>query len=201
MLTQEKINSNFVLFTKKLEKYGCYSEDMFRDLGEEIKNCSFSLNEDSGAAYQGSMIDVVLNTLCKTAYHINECAFSEHPDLKVNTDMLMRVLLLQHIAKAQMFTATREQWKIKKGQFYDFNINLVSNLKLGERTLFLCQKYGITLIEEEYEALRIIDKLDDSKGDTFSSPLAMIVKTANMFTALELRRKALKNKKEETLEK
>jgi hypothetical protein len=199
MLTQEKINSNFVQYVKRLEKYDCYSESLMNDLGEDIKNCSFSMNDDSGSAYQGSMVDVVLNVLCKIAYNINEKAFENEPNLKVNMNMLMRVLLLQHIAKAQMFVPQRESWKLKKGILYDFNDNLKAILKLGERTIFLCQKYGIKLNEEEYEALRYIDKTDD-KADYMASPLCIIVKMANALTAIECKKRyQIKNKKE-TLE-
>lgn len=199
MLTQEKINSNFVQYVKRLEKYNCYSESLMNDLGEDIKNCSFSMNDDSGSAYQGSMIDVVLNVLCKIAYNINEKAFENEPNLKVNTAMLMRVLLLQHIAKAQMFVPQRESWKLKKGFLFDFNDDLKTTLKLGERTIFLCQKYDIKLNEEEYEALRYIDKADD-KSDYMVSPLCAIVKTANIMTAIECRKRYHSKNKKETIE-
>lgn len=207
MLTEDRINANFLAYVKRLEKYGCYSEELIKDLGENLKYCSYSLNEDSGSAYQGSMIDVVLNTLCKLAYHINENAFGggdekiAHPFLKVNIEMLMRVLLLQHIGKCQMFVPQREQWKIKKGYLFDFNENLDANLKLGERSIYLCQKYGIKLNEEEFEAMRIIDKTDEGKSDAFSSPLSIIVKIANILTAIELRRKYLATLRHETIER
>ena len=205
MITEEKLNANFMAYIKRLEKYNCYSESMINDIGDKIKRCSFSMMEDSGSAYEGSMIDVVLNTLCKTAYHINELAFGasdknnniSHPYLKVNFDMLMRVLLLQHIGKCQLFIDEDEPWKRKKGFNYKFSDNLKANLKLGERSLFLCQKYGIELSEEEYEAIRIIDKTDDSKGDMYSSPLSIIVKFVNTLTAIELKKQyESKNKKE-----
>lgn len=203
MLTTEKINLNFITFCKKLEKYNCYSEQMINELGEEIKNCSFSLNEDTGSCYQGSMIDIVLNHLCSIAYNVNECVFGingRFSEMKVNPDMLMRVLLLQHLAKAEMFVPQREQWKIKRGQYYDFNPDLKSSLRLGERSLYLCQKYGIEVSEEEFEAIRIIDKLDDDKINSFLTPLCSIVKMANQFVAVEMRQKYLNNKKQEETE-
>jgi hypothetical protein len=205
MLTVEKQNTNYLSYIKRLERYGCYSEQMIDEMGDAIKSCSFSMNEDSGAAYEGSMIDVVLNKLCKLAYDINEDAFGgatklKHPGLKVNIEMLMRVLLLQHIGKAQMFLEEDEMWRKKKGFNYKFNDKLPANLKLGERSLYLCQKYGIQLSEEEYEAIRIIDKTDDSKGDAFTSPLALIVKFANTFTTIELRKEWQNKNKEENIE-
>lgn len=193
MLTQEKINANFVTYCNKLEKYGCYSEEMMKAIGDGIKNCPFGMSEDGGGAYQGGMVDVVLHNLCKLAHNINEYGFggekTNHPLLKVNCNMLFKVLLLQHIAKAEMFVCTREQWKIKKGIFYDFNETLKSKLKLGERSIYLCQKYGIKLEEEEYEAMRSIDKTDENKGEVFCSPLCILVKFVNTLAAVELKRK------------
>ena len=40
-LTEEKKNLNFVLWTKKLKDYNCYSESLINELGEKIKNGTF----------------------------------------------------------------------------------------------------------------------------------------------------------------
>lgn len=203
MLTPEKINLNYITFCNKLKKYNCYSEQMINEIGEQLKDCSFSMNDDSGSAYQGSMIDIVLNHLCSVAYNINEVVFGptgKFNSMRVNPDMLMRVLLLQHIAKAEMFVNTRDTWKVKKGMLYEFNTNLKTSLKLGERSLYLCQKYGIELAEEEYEAIRIIDKSEDDKIMFYINPLCSIVKMANQFVAVEMRQKYINNKEKETIE-
>ena len=203
MLTPEKINLNYITFCNKLKKYNCYSEQMINEIGEQLKDCSFSMNDDSGSAYQGSMIDIVLNHLCSVAYNINEVVFGptgKFNSMRVNPDMLMRVLLLQHIAKAEMFVNTRDTWKVKKGMLYEFNTNLKASLKLGERSLYLCQKYGIELAEEEYEAIRIIDKSEDDKIMLYINTLCSIVKMANQFVAVEMRQKYINNKEKETIE-
>ena len=203
MLTPEKINLNYITFCNKLKKYNCYSEQMINEIGGQLKDCSFSMNDDSGSAYQGSMIDIVLNHLCSVAYNINEVVFGptgKFNSIRVNPDMLMRVLLLQDIAKAEMFVNTRDTWKVKKGILYEFNTNLKASLKLGERSLYLCQKYGIELAEEEYEAIRIIDKSEDDKIMFYINPLCSIVKMANQFVAVEMRQKYINNKEKETIE-
>lgn len=122
MITEEKLNSNFALWVERLKKYNCYSEEMINDIGDKLKMASFALSVNSGCAYDGSMIDTVLNHLCVIAYHINEDAFGinakqrmKHGYLKVNPNILMRVLLLQHISKAEMFIPQEQQWKIKTG--------------------------------------------------------------------------------------
>lgn len=206
MLSIEKINSNFILWIERLQKYNCYSQRLIDEMGDLIKNASFSLTENSGSAYQGSMIDVVLNNLCRLGYELNENCFGyqnnkiKHKHLYVNQNMLMRVLLLQHIAKAEMFVIQNNQWKAKNGYIYDFNDELKTSLKLGERSIFLCMKYGIELNEEEYEAMRIIDK-DEDKTNSFTQPLCAIVKMANQLTAIEKYREYINNKTIETIEK
>jgi hypothetical protein len=206
MLTEQKINTNYLAYIKRLEKYGVYSEEMMNDIGELVKNATFSMKDEQGGAYQGAMIDVVLNVLCKIGYEINEKAFGDnenmsHPLLKCNMDMLMRVLLLQHIAKCEMFVPERESYWIKKGNLYNWNENLeIRGMKLGERSIYLCQKYGIKLTETEYDAIKTVDKDEDEKSLFYISPLAAIVRAANMFTTVELRRRFTNNKKKETTE-
>lgn len=207
MLSEEKLNANYVKWVKCLEKYNCFSQTLIDEIGDKIKNAPFTLHENMGGAYQGAMIDVVLNHLCTLATHINENAFNggnenkpNHPNLYVNKFMLMRVLLLQHISKAEMFVQQEQAWKAKNGQFYDFNSELMTKLKTGERSLYMCQKYGIEFCEEEYEAMCIIDKSEEN-GDIYSTPLSMLVKYVNKLTAIDIRYKQIKKTKKEEIEK
>ena len=190
-LTEEKINKNYLLWIEQLKKYNCYSEELIEDYGDKIKIASFSLNDISGSAYQGSLLDVVLYNLCAIANHINEKAFGmnnkgkvQHNHLYVNKSNLFKVLLLQHISKSEMFVPVTEQWKINKGIFYEFNPNLMTSMKLGERSLFICSTYGIQFTEEEYAAMKILDK-DEDKTNSFITPLEQLVKISNQLTAIE----------------
>lgn len=204
MISQDKINLNYTRWIERLKKYNCFSERMIDDIGENIKNASFALQESSGCAYQGSMLNVVLNSLCLLAFQMNDSIFGEngkikHPYLQVNSEMLMRVLLLQHIAKAEMFILQTNAWKAKNGYIYDFNNKLNACLKCGERSIFLCMKYGIELTEEEYEAIRIIDK-DEDKSNPYLSPLCQMVKMINQLVSIELHQEYKNSKKLEEVE-
>jgi len=208
MLTEEKINQNYLTFIKKLETYGCYSEEMMNEIGDKVKYGTYSMQDEYGGCYAGSLVEVTLHTLCRIGYEINENAFGKngkesfaHPLLAVNTNKLMRVLLLLNLAKAEMFVDETEQWKIKKGIMYKFQ-DFETSLKLGARTLFLCQKYGIKLEEDEYEAILSIDDAEDN-GARFRSPLYTLVKSVKLFTLVELRKKWEANHKNntETIEK
>lgn len=193
-MNEQRINANFLKFLQRMEKYDCYSQEMVDDIGDKIKLAPYSLREDGGGAYEGALVDIVLNKLCRMAYDINESAFggepdkkNQHPLLQVNLNMLMRVLLIQHLAKAEMFIPQPDEWKKRKGMLYEFDETLKSNLKLGERSLYLAQKYGIRLTDEEYEAVRIIDRDWDEKHIIMSSPLSAIVRIANVLTTIELK--------------
>lgn len=208
MLTEEKINQNYLTFLKKLETYGCYSEEMMNEIGDKVKYGTYSMQDEYGGCYAGSLIEITLQTLCRIGYEINENAFGKngketfsHPYLAVNTNKLMRVLLLLNLAKAEMFIDETEQWKLKKGIMYKFQ-DFETALKLGARTLYLCQKYGIKLEEDEFEAILAIDDAEDN-GARFRTPLYTLVKAVKLFTLVELRRKWEANHKNnvETMEK
>lgn len=195
MITDVQITTNYARWLKRLEKYKCFSQKMIDEIGDKIRTATWAMNAESGAAYQGSLLNVVMNHLCDLAYSFNEVALTNtktntisHPFIKVSTDMLIRVLLLQHISKAELFIPQTETWKIKRGMLYTYNPDIETTLKIGERSLFLCQKYGIYLSEDEYDALRAIDKMDDASIGQYQTPLALMVKMANQFASMEMRR-------------
>ena len=205
MLTEEKINTNFLKFKKYLEKYNCYSESMFNELGEKIKIAPYSSSSRYGGAEPGSLIDITLNKLCKIGAQINNMFGKNdknvitHPMLYVNNNMLMKVLLLCNISKAEMFVKTEEKWKINKGENYEFANNKTA-MKMGQRSLYLCQKYGITLEEEEFEAFLAMDKTEET-NESCNTPLYTIVKIAKMLTSVELKQEFLKNNENNTSSK
>lgn len=193
MLNEEKQNKNYLLWVNSLKKYNCYSEELIERYGDKIKKGSFSMNESCGSCYEGSLLNVVLYNLCNIASHINKYAFGKneegkmrHEFLSVDLNSLMKVLLLQHISKALMFVPTSMQWQRDKGILYEFNKNLTTSLKLGERSSFMCLSCGINLTEEEYEAMKVCDKEEEIKNSCYVTPLAAMVKIANQLTAIEI---------------
>ena len=192
MLSEERINANYLKFIQYLEKYGCYSEEMMNDMGERIKNAPYSGTVDFGGAYRGGLIDVTLNVLCRVGHFVNSTLTTNCKFLGVNQNMLMKVLLLLNVAKADMFIPQSNDWKRKNGMPYEF-VDSKTKLKFGERSLYLCQKYGIKLEEEEFEAFLCIDREEDA-GERFSSPLYAMVKATKMFTLVYNRQLVLSEK-------
>ena len=186
MLTEEKINANYLAYIKRLERYNCYSEQMINEIGEQIKNSPFTMTDSYGGAYRGGLVDITLNILCRIGYGINERVLGKNggdvfqfPIMAVNTDKLMRVLLLGNISKAVMFEPETEQWKVSRGYNYRFVDNITA-MKSGVRSAYMCQKYNIQLDEEEFEAMIGMD--DNNENDNnYKTPLSSIVEsTRNM---------------------
>ena len=59
-------------------------------------------------------------------------------------------------------------------------------LRLGGRSTALAIKLGVTLDENDIEALTIIDKdVNDEQAKLFATPLAVIVRQANELVIME----------------
>lgn len=196
MLTEEQLNVNLLLYKKKLE--GAINQDLsplFNEIGDKLKRASFSLKEESGLAFEGSLIFVVLKQLTTLAVKINEL---QEPSYQVDKNTLVKVCLLQHLYKCIMFVKTTEEWRIKKGEIFTFN-NLNTPLKGSLLTMFLCFKYDIKLTEEEIEAISSLDR-DDEQIRYRSSPLSTLVRCVNDLILSNGRIKFINNKEEKNNE-
>lgn len=186
-LTNEQIEINYSQWVKRLQKYEVYSEKLIEDLGEKLKRAPFATSETSGGAYKGALLDVTLNHICKNAFVRNSSIYGVGHILHCNPTSLMKVLLLQHICKAEMFVEQTNAWKKKNGYPYDFNDNIDATLKCGTWSLAICMRYDIKLTQDEIQAMTIIDREDD-KNTMFITPLTLAVKTANQEILVELYR-------------
>lgn len=176
MLTEEKINLNFVKFVGKLKQYNCYPQSLEDDFefNNLLKNSSAFLMEDSGGSYEGSLVEHVTN-IAIMAFNINNLLSKE---AQVSVDSLIRICYLHQISKALMFTKNDKDYEIRKGKLFKFNENMPA-MKCGEYSLYLCNKYGITLSEEEYEAILSVDKPNDDQIKYFGGILSLILREAN----------------------
>lgn len=177
MLTEEKINLNFVKFVNKLKQYNCYPKPLEDDIefNNLLKNSSAFLMEDSGGAYEGSLVEHVTN-IAVMAFKINDNILAK--EVQVPIDSLIRICYLHQISKALMFLKNDKDYEIKKGKLFKFNDNIPA-MKCGEYSLFLCNKYGITLSSEEFEAILSVDKPNDDQIKYFGGILSLILREAN----------------------
>lgn len=186
MLTEEKINNNYVIFIEKLKSINVDVEQLINFIGEEkLRKATSAINVDSGLAYDGSLINNCLFKIAKYAILIN----NQLPKiLQVEQNSLLKVCLLHQISKTLMFEENDSSWeKTNRGLLYKY-CELDGALRCGERSAFICMNNGIDFTPEEYEAMRIIDRdSDDNYAKFFSSPISIILKQANELANMEAR--------------
>lgn len=171
---EEKINLNFVKFIDKLTKYGIYTDAMKadNDFNEKLKVASAFLSEDSGYAYEGSLIDHTTN-VAVFAYKINEL----FPNSKIPVNSLIKVCYLHQIGKVFRIIKNENDWEVKNGKLFSYNKNSLP-IKTSEYTIYLCYKYGIEFTEEEYEAMLSVEKQNDDQNKYFGSMFSHILNSA-----------------------
>ena len=145
---------------------------------EKVAEAPFFNLDESGVAYEGAFSRSVIR-LIKIAYNINDTL----PDnLRVDERSINKVCLLSHIAKVQLYLPNDNNWEVtNRGMVYKFNNDLKGALRVGERSLLIAMNEGVKFTEDEFEAMRIMDKdgADDNYSKYFSSPLSMVIRHAN----------------------
>ena len=181
MITEDVKEKNYSVFFKYLSNLIGEQETIkligFLGGEEVVKNASFGTTIDSGTAYDGALINVVLE-IAKVACQINAILPEEK---QVQRSSIYKSVLLQHIAKSIMYKKNTNEWEIKnRGILYTFK-KFNNALRCGERSLHLLVNVGLNLTEDEFEAIRILDKTkdDDNYSKYYSNILAQVVKQAN----------------------
>ena len=149
---------------------------------DKVMNASFGMSEDSGSAYAGSLVENSI-AIAEYAKKINE-TFPQN--MRVDNKSIYRVALLQHIAKVLMYVENDNEWEVKnRGFVYKF-VDQNTALRCGERALFLLMQVGVVLTEDEFEAIRIVDKSkeDDAFSKFFSNTLAFVIRQSNEIVSL-----------------
>tara|TARA_R110000868_G_scaffold292682_2_gene553202 strand:- start:358 stop:933 length:576 start_codon:yes stop_codon:yes gene_type:complete len=175
-LTADTIKANASKYFKTAEKYGFMTPELMDFLGLDIIKSPATTKLDSYNAYDGGLIDHLLNV---TAYalKLNDIV----PDhLQVDRASLIKVCLLHQIGKIKMFYPNPSKWhRENQGKMYEFTEDLVS-MKVGERSAFYAMNYGVKLSEVEYQAIMNYDKDDtDRQAKWHSEPLAIILRQAH----------------------
>ena len=184
MINEEIKEKNLLLFKKKLEEIGIQL-NMDSLIENKIKNATFTITNENGLAYEGSLLNVILRILTPFAIKIND-ALPE--SIRVEKNSLIKVCLLSHISKCEMFEPNDNEWeKEKRGMLFKYTKSNVA-LKMGMKSLILAQELEVKFTPEEIEAITIMDRrLDDEQSMFFSNPISVVLKQANELTYLSTR--------------
>ena len=185
MITEDKILKNTEKYFKTAEAHGFMNDSLLDFLGQEFIKAPASTRSDLHNAFEGGLISHLLTTT-KYAISINGVL----PEaLRVDKVSLIKVSLLHQIGKAKLYVA-EDKWHQDRGMMYKFNNDLVS-MSVGERSAIYTLSNGVTLSEEEYQAIINYDKDDsDKQAKWHSSTLGVILRQANELAILEEKSKA-----------
>lgn len=175
---------------QKLENYQTFKKYLIRIIGEEafneiidnqlggeeaVMNASYATKTDTGLAYEGSLVETILN-LATYACDVNALLPEE---IQADKRSIYKVCLLSHLSKVIMYVPNQNQWAIEKlGAVYEFSKSLLGALRFGERSTLLAMNAGVEFTPEEYEAMRFLGLRDDDEMKYYASTLSVVIKQA-----------------------
>ena len=179
-----KIYENYSWFITQLNLCGVNTEKLVTLLGgqERIMRAVAGSNLDSGLAYAGSLLEHI-KIVCEIARRNAKMISGA---IIIDEKSIVKVALLNQIAKVLMFVPNTNDWEVKnRGKIYVFE-ELKGALRCGERSTWLCTEADIKFTEEEYEAMKVLDKdlAEDNYAKLYSSPLSIVIRNANDMATL-----------------
>ena len=180
VLTEKKYEAAWNSFWKRVQEVNLNEFLDEETLKEQLRNASGAINEDSGVAYPGGLITHINITTAFAEKLFNIVSTEPFDALKVDWNSLLRVILLMHLSKIEMYEPNDNAWEVEKRGFNFKFAELKGKLKFGERSILYANNHGIKLTGEEFEAIRCIDKKSEGTGnEMFDSKLSLIVRQAN----------------------
>lgn len=176
-LAPEQIIKNAQKYFDTANKLGFMTDELTAFLGQDFIKAPASTAENLHNAFEGGLIDHLLRV---TSYAIKFNNALPEKD-KVNQDSLMKVCFLHQIGKAKLYTPNESEWHKKNlGKMYNFNDKLVS-MRVSDRSAIYALANGVTLSEEEYQAIIMFDREDDKMAEYHNSNMGDLLKMANLF--------------------
>lgn len=156
MTTQiERMKSNWEKYRSLSEKLKDENIDMLLEfMDERILMCPASQRDSEYGSNPGGLVEHAL----KVAYAMK--SINESLDLGVSTTSILKVGLLHEIGKigddeTSLFVEQDSDWHREKlGQNYKYSEN-IQKMSVSHRTLYLLQKFGIKLTQDEWIAIQI----------------------------------------------
>lgn len=182
MLSVEILEQNKKKFKETNKKYNIFTQELEDFLGEDFYTAPATTMLDMYGCYPGGLLNNCLKS-AKYAIKINDML---PENTKVNPTSILKCIFVSQIGKVFLFKPNKNDWQIKnQGKMYEFNEELTS-LKVGERSAYYATKYGVSLTEEEFQAILNTDKdSDDKQAKYHSENLSHIIKMGFELSILE----------------
>ena len=180
-LTKEKIQKNAEKFFKTGQDYNFINDKLIDLIGKSIIGAPASSSKNLHNAFEGGLIDHIFK-VTKHAVSVNELLPAEK---QIEKASLVKVCFLHQIGKSELYIENTEEWKLKRGNFYDFNEELVS-MRPSERSIYYATSCGVELSETEFQAIINYDKDDSDKAAKWhTETLGELLKIGNILAMIE----------------
>lgn len=173
-LAQEQENVEWAKFATKFEEVGLAKKYDMEKLKAEILACPCTTNEDSGTAYRGALL-IHINMTMGIAQRIAKMISGT---FQIDENSLLKVCMLMHLGKRFLFEESDNEWEIKRGYPFRFKDNNFA-LKGSDLSIVEAMNLGVSLLPEEYEAIKSADGDDTSGRKIFQNILSTVVRQAN----------------------
>jgi len=154
-LTEENFNKQWVAFWGNMQSVNLAEHWNEEELKEQLKVAPGALSVETGLAYPGALI-CHINLFTSIAERIAKMVCGTFP--QITKEQLIKVCLIQHLSKIEMYEPNDNQWEIdKRGMVYKF-ADTEGCLKFGERSALNALNLGVKLSPVEFEAICSLDK-------------------------------------------
>ena len=181
MLSEVKIKKNAAKFYNTGEKYNCLTPELIDALGVGIVDAPASTRTDLHNAFPGGLVDHILR-VTKYCVSLNEILPEQQQH---SMESLIKVAMLFQLGKVNLYVKNESSWHLERGIMYDFNKDVKTSMKVGDRSIYLAMSNGIKLTEDEYVAILNFDREDDLQAKYHNSDLGDLLKSANILAINE----------------
>jgi hypothetical protein len=181
MLNKEKVTKNFTRLVGIGMDNGFITDELLEELGEDWIKAPASGSTEFPGCYEGGLVNMSLR-VAKYAIHMNDLLPEEK---RLDKKSILKVCILHNIGKAKLFKPNESDWHKERGMLYAFNDKLVS-MSVGERSVMYAHKGGVSLTEDETQAILFYGKGEDAQVKGYSSALAKLLRGAIMMADIEM---------------
>lgn len=183
MISLEKLEKNKKKFREVNDEYKIFTNELETFLGDNFYISPASPSVDQYGCYPGGLLDHLIK-VCKYSLLINDILPEK---IKIKKEKIIKIVFLSQIGKVFLFTENPSEWhRINQGKLYIYNNKEGVALKVGERSVYYAFKHGVSLEEDEYQAILNIDKeSDDKMSKWYSSITSQILKQAFELALIE----------------
>lgn len=154
-LSEENFNKQWVTFWGNMQAVNLAEHWDEEELKAQLKDAAGALSIETGLAYPGALISHI-NLFTSIAERIAKMVCGTFPN--ITKEQLLKVCLIQHLSKIEMYEKNDSQWEIEKRGFVYKFADLEGCLKFGERSALNAMNRGVNLSPVEFEAICSLDK-------------------------------------------